>query len=60
MGDQKWVNRTIMQGCGGIVAASLTLISLLIKSYVLLAVYEGFYGASTGTIDVMFLLCKAL
>ena len=48
LGDRKWMNRTILQGCGGILAASLTLVSLLFKSYVLLAVYEGFYGASTG------------
>ena len=48
LGDRKLMNRTILQGCGGILAASLTLVSLLFKSYVLLAVYEGFYGASTG------------
>ena len=48
LGDRKWMNRTILQGCGGILAASLTLVSLLFKSYVFLAVYEGFYGASTG------------
>ena len=51
IGDRKWINRIVLQGCGGILAASLTLVSLLFDTFPLLAAYEGLYGASTGIED---------
>ena len=48
IGDQKCVNRTVLLGCGGLMAGVLTLLSLSLKTFGLLAAYEAIYGVCSG------------